>query len=48
MGFWSMSGAATLTAMSPKKRDGVKRLSGNPQRREQQLASPEPDEDGQA
>jgi hypothetical protein len=39
MGFWSMSGVATLTAMSPKKRDGGKRLSGNPQRREQQIAS---------
>ena len=37
-----MSGAATLTAMSPKKRDGGKRLSGNPQRREQQLASRNP------
>jgi hypothetical protein len=28
--------------MSPKKRDGGKRLSGNPQRREQQLASRNP------
>lgn len=28
-----------LSRMSPKKRDGGKRLSGNPQRREQQLAS---------
>ena len=28
--------------MSPKKRDGSKRLSGNPQRREQQLASRNP------
>jgi hypothetical protein len=37
-----MSGAATLTAMSPKKRDGGKRLSGNPQRRVQQLASRNP------
>lgn len=39
MDFWSASGAATLTARSPKKRGGGKRLSGNPQRREQQLAS---------
>lgn len=34
-----MPGAATLTGMSPKKRAGGKCLSGNPQRREQQLAS---------
>jgi hypothetical protein len=32
-------GAATLSGMSPKKRNGGKRLSGSPQRREQQLAS---------
>ena len=37
-----MAGAATLTAMSPKKRGGGKRLSGNPQRRTQQLASRNP------
>lgn len=34
-----MPGAATLAGMSPKKRGGGKRLSGNPQRREQELAS---------
>jgi hypothetical protein len=34
-----MPGAATLAGMSPKKRGGGKRLSGNPQRRAQQLAS---------
>ena len=32
--------------MSPKKRDGGKRLSGNPQRREQQLASRNPTKTG--
>jgi hypothetical protein len=39
MDFWSVSGAATLVAMSPRKRGGGKRLSGDPQRRAQQLAS---------
>lgn len=33
------AGNATLAFVSPKKRSGSKRLSGNPQRREQQLES---------
>src|SRR5450756_64492 len=37
-----MSGAATLTAVSPRKRDGGQCLSGNPRRRGQQLASRNP------